>query len=721
MKPALRRLSLTKSFSLLLLALVASLGLATEPAPIAPGAFYQQLYDPAGPWAVNIVEADLSQGQLELRSILGGGATVGRAELSAMLSAQASDQAVPVAAVNADFFAMAGGNYTTIPLGLHVDGGELVTFPNPSRSVLYLLSDRTAHIGRLRAIAWLRAPGDVMFPLSGLNRPPESGELVFFTPRFGPETRGYDSTLQLTLSALSEPVFPGGEVSATVSAVATSPRQPIPADGGVLVASGVAAYALRNVSVGDEVRVEVRFDPDVGDIQMAVGGGPRLARDGRVSVENRAERFADSFASRRHPRTGVGLRDGIAVMVTVDGRQPGYSEGMTLAEFAQLLLNLGCTQAMNLDGGGSTTMVVRSHVVNSPSDGSQRRVANALALFSTALPTGRPVRLAIEPGEADVLCGDKLPLTALGLDEYYNPISLDPRQVTWETGPLGSIDDQGNFVASHFPLPTAGLVTARYGDLFASSVVCVLPAPAGLSLIPERITLPPKATHQFTVRAYDEDNHPIRLPAARVSWSCDPPSAGAAISSAGLLRAPAGRAELTVTARVGEVTAQAEVLVGVVTSVLGDFERPGKWSYASAPAGLPGSAETCEDPLRKENGCLRLRYDFSQGGETRVAAAVLELPLPDTRTISLRVLGDGRGCWLRARLRDAAERRFIVDLAPRVDWSNQWRELTAWLPAEAMAPVTLEWIYLTEYHPERRPAGEIFLDDIGAESPRASP
>ncbi len=107
----------------------------------------------------------------------------------------------------------------------------------------------------------------------------------------------------------------------------------------------------------------------------------------------------------------MGIKGNELLIVTVDGRQPGYSEGMTLSEFAKFLLSLGCTDAMNLDGGGSTTMVVRGRIVNSPSDGSERKVANALALFSLAppLPPGSPprpsARLVLDPPETTLLSG----------------------------------------------------------------------------------------------------------------------------------------------------------------------------------------------------------------------------------------------------------------------------------------------------------------------------
>jgi hypothetical protein len=108
-----------------------------------------------------------------------------------------------------------------------------------------------------------------------------------------------------------------------------------------------------------------------------IGGNPTLVEGGRISVQQENDPF---FI--RHPRTGVGSTpDGRVLMVTVDGRQPGYSVGMTPRQFATLFLSLGADYALNLDGGGSTTMTIRGRIVNRPSDGYQRPVSSALLLL----------------------------------------------------------------------------------------------------------------------------------------------------------------------------------------------------------------------------------------------------------------------------------------------------------------------------------------------------
>ncbi|MGE5593740.1 MAG: phosphodiester glycosidase family protein [Betaproteobacteria bacterium] len=116
----------------------------------------------------------------------------------------------------------------------------------------------------------------------------------------------------------------------------------------------------------------------------AIGGGPRLVKDGKVHITSGEERFKPDVAVGRAPRTAAGITtDGKLLLVAVTGRQAYHSIGVTLEELANLMVELGARDAMNLDGGGSSTMVVRDYVMNTPSDGQERRVADAILVFSS--------------------------------------------------------------------------------------------------------------------------------------------------------------------------------------------------------------------------------------------------------------------------------------------------------------------------------------------------
>lgn len=162
----------------------------------------------------------------------------------------------------------------------------------------------------------------------------------------------------------------------------------IPSDGIVISTSGTArVWALKNLRAGARVRLNLNLSPveaeQAGSWKQAtsvIGGGPQLIKNGRVDITNTAEKILPSFVSDRHPRTAIAkLKSGQILLVTVDGRQPGESIGMSLTMLADLLLEFGAIEAINLDGGGSTTMVIKNKLVNQPSDATgERPVSDAI-------------------------------------------------------------------------------------------------------------------------------------------------------------------------------------------------------------------------------------------------------------------------------------------------------------------------------------------------------
>jgi len=199
-------------------------------------------------------------------------------------------------------------------------------------------------------------------PLDGLNQPPPREGFCLFTPAFGKTTQMPAGTTEIIASA-NLPLRPNVPLTLTVRQVSESGNSPIPQDGIVLVATGKAASVAKSLKPDDRLEILVTLTPldanfDPQTISWAISGGPRILRDGRISVECEEEGFPLSFRQTKHPRTAVGLKDDALLWVVVDGRQPGYSEGMTIDELAEFLLNAGCKDALNLDGGGSSTLFV---------------------------------------------------------------------------------------------------------------------------------------------------------------------------------------------------------------------------------------------------------------------------------------------------------------------------------------------------------------------------
>jgi len=286
--------------------------------------------------------------------------------------------------INTDFC-----DWTGDPLGLHISNGELISEPYKNRTMFGITSDGRFLFDRLEFDAKIMLPDGKWFPIRGINRPVGDHELVVYTPKFFASTCTKDNGSEAVLASSDLPLRLGTPIHATVVKIfPDSGNTTIPPDGIVLSGRGTGSEFIKSsLSEGMEVTLEfnVKGETTTGweKVVEATGGTPRLIRDGKISVEAEKEnQKPDSpFVNVTHPRSAIGVTgDGKLLLVTVDGRQ-NVSTGMPLKELAEFMLSQGCVDAMNLDGGGSTTLSTWWGTLNSPSDGWLRPLPNALAVF----------------------------------------------------------------------------------------------------------------------------------------------------------------------------------------------------------------------------------------------------------------------------------------------------------------------------------------------------
>lgn len=348
---------------------------------VAPGVRHLFREDGAGPWAIHVVEVDPRTCGVELGTVKAEGRLVGRETTTELARRAERERRRPVlAALNADFFSFTPPG---VPVGAQVAAGEVVSGP-ADRAVLGVAGGGAPFVGvvRLEGKLWL-APG-LSARLGRVNARPAGDTVALYNRYAGAATPADTGALELLVRRLDAPRAVGDTVRGVLVGSDTSAAGvAVPEDGVVLAARGLAADFLRlQLLPGDTVRWTLAFEPAPGPVREMVGGHPVLVRGGRA-VPDEETRVNAAFARTRHPRSAVGWRaDGTLLLVAVDGRRPGYSEGMSLAELRSLFLELGAAEALNLDGGGSTALVVRGATVNRPSDREgERAVANALVLL----------------------------------------------------------------------------------------------------------------------------------------------------------------------------------------------------------------------------------------------------------------------------------------------------------------------------------------------------
>lgn len=344
---------------------------------------YRAVHDEKGPWAVHIVEIDRADASYRLAAALGGETVYGREPLDETVQRLTRQGRTVAAALNADFFEMRNRPFDGDPDGLCVIDGELVSEPM-ERAAFLMLKDGSFRIEQMRFSANLHLDGQSR-RIDGVNEACGDNGLVLYTSRFDDASRPYASAVQLLAGPMEAPLQLGDSPALKVEAVLTGQGAFALTDGSAALAGrGNGAAFLKQAAVGDAVRWECALAPAVEGVADAVGGAVILVKEGRAAdllKEGSAPGFSDRFVKARHPRSAVGYNAETVFLVAVDGRQPEYSVGMSLPELAELMISLGAEEALNLDGGGSTTLWAEGKVQNRPSDGFPRPIANSLALY----------------------------------------------------------------------------------------------------------------------------------------------------------------------------------------------------------------------------------------------------------------------------------------------------------------------------------------------------
>ncbi len=379
------------------LAVVVAAPAHAESRALWPGVSYRTdvQMTPGGPVVLNVLVGPRPGGTTTLTPVLSTDTVIGRETLTAMQRRLAGT--ATSAGVNGDLFSLATGR----PSGMFMRDGELQSPPNANRSTAGILADGTLDIRRVAWKGTWQATGGRRV-ITRLNAPPPASGTALFTPAYGAATPELPSGTAVVLFP-----FPYAATGVDLTAPVVESRSaasgiPIPAGGAVLVGRGISAAALAtDAGLGDTVTLRLGLSPEWSGLVGAIGGGPQIVRDG-APVFRSGEQFASTQLAPRAPRSAVGqLGDGRIVLVAVDGRQPGYSVGLTNFELAQALVRFGAVTGMALDGGGSTTMAFDGTLLNRPSDGRERPIASALMLLYTGVFVRPPLALVSPNGDGD--------------------------------------------------------------------------------------------------------------------------------------------------------------------------------------------------------------------------------------------------------------------------------------------------------------------------------
>lgn len=628
-----------------------------------------------------------------------------------------------VAGVNGSFFDI---NNTNAPNGIGISQEDgIVTAPDSASEGANPVAFDSDGIGTIAQLMLegsvdLGSPGKLA--ISGINTAVlGTGHIALFNPTWGEGNRAR------VLQNGSGGKDPGVEVwvaDGKVTKVTTEVGAgSIPAGTQILVARGAGsnADALGALAVGDAAAVSYGLSANAGNVVAAIGANQTLLTDGSVTANGDAS---------VEPRTGVGFADGghTMILAVVDGRQ-ATSIGMKLTQFGQLFKDLGADDAVNLDGGGSSTILARTAgdehatLVHNPSDGEERLVPNGLGLF-VAPGSGNVAGYRVVAAHASADAGRVFPglrrvLDARGYDEMFAPVadaapawtgSSDAVAVSGTTGSAATVVGRSTGHAT---------VTATTGGVSGSTDLQVLRPLDRLTASTSLVALVDRSsTKDLAIIGHDDQGYEAPI---------DPADVTVTGNEAGEFTiAPGDDDTFTITPTVDEGSAELHfdvqgqtvdvaVTVGVSDAPISTFDDVAAWRVTAARA----TVKIGSDAGRTGGTSVHLTYDFAQQAGTRTANAIppTRYPIPgQPQNIKVWVKGTssiGANAETYLGYRDAlGSTKFSYSTAPT---GNGWQQIDYAIPQGTAYPIEFAQVAAYETNADQLYRGEMWFDDATAE------
>lgn len=502
----------------------------------------------------------------------------------------------------------------------------------------------------------------------------------------------------------------GGRISCTVEQVLHSEKSIAIPEGSLVLSinnksNDWLVQTLAALQPGDTVDIDITSADERWESAVtAVGALYKMVTGGVVEA---------GLETTQAPRSAVGIRpDGSTVFYTVDGRQSGYSVGASMEQVAKRLVELGCVEAVCMDGGGSTTLGVSlpgDHyfdILNQPSDGSQRAVSNALFLVAEQRQPGQAKQLAITPGDAMILSGAQLELSSVSVDDLGQAVTqYDSTQVTFDLPREGGAVTNGVLTAG----TQSGTYTlqAHAGTLTGSALITVVSNPDKIALYNEEtgaalsaIHVDPGGTLNLTASAAYR-NLPLVCRDEAFTWEI---SKGlGTIDQSGTLTAAQTSCTGTITVTAGETSVVIPVTVSGHIHTVENFEDDFRNTTGSPTAQI--EPETSSAYVRYGKQSAKISYNM---GTEAFAAVGVALEFEGNETyLTLWVYGDGSGNTLAApvRLADGSTSEQILAV---LNFTG-WQQITTPLPTGSEQVLLLK---ITPTGTSRQ--GAIWLDQVTA-------
>ncbi|MDA0184546.1 phosphodiester glycosidase family protein [Solirubrobacter phytolaccae] len=669
-----------------------NLALIDKTEPLGPGITLRHLktVEADGWYDHQILEIDLGNPVVKSDS-LWTGSIAGGGPVSGMVN-----KAGAVAGVNGDYFDI---DFSNAPLSGQIMGGTLLKGTernNPDKHV-GVSKDGIAQLVdmALEASATFKGATHKVLTLNSPNRTGvPANTMQAFTSAWGTYSRA--RALPNATDVAEVLVVDNKVVSVNATGIGSGA---IPANGFVLVGNDTAADAIRTLTPGDDATLTYGLKNELSrNLQFSIGGRQILVQNGVARPDSELEAVVN-------PRTAIGFKNGgrTLLLVTADGRQAPVL-GVSLRQLARTFVELGAETALNLDGGGSTTMVARALgdetalVRNSPSDGRERNDPNGVGVF-VAPGSGKPEALVLTPEEPRVFPGLHRTLQVKAIDDHQTPVAVG------DVGWLGATN--GRVTAPEDAANTILKVRAGSGMAAGEADVQVLGKLNSMELSTTRLTFADATSAAQTLKVVGRDAQGYSAPIEPADFELEYDATVIKVEPVGdgLKVTPLKGGGTTLIAKAAGLEARVAVTTGIATTTVHTFDNADELSRWT-PLGTDVSAQT----LSMQDGKLKLTYKAKRNQGITLKAAAPRINLPG-QPLRVRVR-----LWSEQALRYAAIS--YVDSAgtttsPLADNVKPgWNSYTWAIPATTKFPIRLTAVQVIETTTNLQKDGSVIFDKI---------
>lgn len=684
----------------------------------------------------DVIRVDLNNPYVSLDVMTGKGGNLTTRQSTGGMAAETG----AVAAVNGDYFSTSGEG---APIGGQISGGVVVSTPSQLEGMyaFAVTKDRQPIIDEFTFEGLVTAEDGSQFPLSGINK-------GAYSPEGGSSTYSHANAAYIytdAWTALDRPknssttpteVLVENDIITQISLDAALPIA-VPEGAYILRTHGLAAQFVKaHLAVGQKLSSvyslkskTTQQSVDPASLQMMIGGHTILVNNGKAATFSRSTSSIGGYRA----RTALGYSQDGRYVYVIAVEDNANSAGMSLTELQSFMTNIGVWKGLNLDGGGSTTMVDRplaetstTLTFNTEYGTEQRSVVNGLGVYTSA-PQGEVKGIKIS-GSSVLLIGQKATYTLKGYDTYYNPIDVVSANPAWVSSGGSATVSAGEVTGVKAGTVT---LTATSGTASASTKVTVLGGDDLTSLTVGAATAPLAAgtTVSVPVTAVAKSGATLTVPNSALKWEF--------VGFKGSVQ----DGKLTVNSvNAGVTTGYAIARYdGFSTAVVLSTAAATPWenfenvtypiAFTTNATGVKGTAAVVAGTAERAGSkVLSLSYDMTAGSGKMYAYAQFNgtsgKSIPATATsMSLDVMGDMSLNWLRAEVVDSAGTTAYIDLAKVIDW-NGWKSLNIDLSGSGIKfPATLKRVYVVnveEGQDERAKTGTVAFDNLSFVMPSLS-